>query len=210
MPNDSLNHLTPAFDDPVLGSQACFRHLLDALAHPGKGQTLPNDCRLGQLSAAASQILLTLGDQDTPLWLSPALAQPATLANLRFHLGAPLVAQPHQAELAVVSLNELASLSWPSGQDGVIPFRIGEEIAPEQGATLLIECGELACGPYLQLAGPGLREPVLRQLGALPAAFVAWLCSPWRQRHFPCGLEMFFCAGQQLIALPRTTQIKEA
>ena len=61
------------------------------------------------VSPAATAVLLTLVDGDTPLWLAPALATPDACEALRFHTSAPLVAQRDQAAFAVVlSLSDRA------------------------------------------------------------------------------------------------------
>lgn len=204
-----IRHLTPAFADPVHDSQACFRHLLDAMARPGQRHTLPTDCQFGTLSPAASQVLLTLADQDTPLWLAPSLHQPEVIDNLRFHLGSPLTNDVASAALAVLDLPALASLVWPVARDSALPFPGGNEASPETGCTLIIDCPRLDEGPTLRLAGPGLRAPLLSQLGALPQNLLHWLYSDWRAHHFPCGIDLILCAGQQLVALPRTTRVQE-
>ncbi len=63
--------IEPGFSDDVLGAQAVFRMMLDAMAAPGRVLELPPLLPPGPL-AAARAILLALTDNSTPVWLDPA------------------------------------------------------------------------------------------------------------------------------------------
>src|SRR5262245_32496455 len=141
----------PGFADPVAEAQTTFRAVLDAMARPGTvhaaGEQLTAPPPLDPATAA---VLLTLVDNETPLWLDPALA--AARDWLAFHCGAAIVDAPSDATFAVAaSLPDLASL--PAGTHEV----------PESSATLILSIAALGSGTSYRLAGPGLREPsVLR------------------------------------------------
>ena len=66
----------PRFTDPVDEAQATFRAVLDAMARPGRlhrvGTRLTAPAPLDQATAA---VLLTLVDNETPLWLEPSVAR---------------------------------------------------------------------------------------------------------------------------------------
>src|SRR5258708_12231555 len=91
--------LAPAFTDPVRGSQAVFRSVMDAMARPGTIVATGGLAQAPQpLGLAAAAVALTLTDYETPVWLHPALAQsPEVTARLRFHTRPPLPAHPHPA-----------------------------------------------------------------------------------------------------------------
>ena len=59
----------PGFEDPVRDAQVTFRAVLDAMARPGRlhhaGQNLTAPAPLDRATAA---VLLTLIDNETPLW----------------------------------------------------------------------------------------------------------------------------------------------
>jgi len=184
------------FADPVGDAQATFRAVLDAMARPGKlhqaGERLtppaPLDC-------ATAAVLLTLVDNETPLWLDAAAV--AAKDWLAFHCGAVIADQASEAEFGLMlALPDLAL------------FSTGSHEAPEGSATLVVQIAALGSGKSYRLMGPGLREPALLRATGLPADFVA----VWQRNHalFPRGIDIVLCAGTTLAALPRSVTIEEA
>ena len=188
--------LTPGFAEPVSAAQATFRAVLDAMARPGRlhrvGDALQPPPPLDRATAA---VLLTLADNDTPLWLDAACATASDW--LAFHCGTPIVGDPARAAFAVaLALPDLATLS------------AGSHEVPEASATLLLQVRALGSGTRWRLAGPGLREPALLSIDGLPHDFARI----WRDNHalFPRGIDLVLCAGDQLAALPRSVTVEEA
>jgi alpha-D-ribose 1-methylphosphonate 5-triphosphate synthase subunit PhnH len=185
----------PGFADPVTEAQATFRAMLDAMARPGTlhqaGEQLASPVPLHQATAAA---LLTVVDNETPLWLDQA-ALPAR-DWLAFHCGAAIVAAPDAARFAV-------ALSWPD----LTLFPAGSHEAPEDSATLILQVPALGRGTRYRLGGPGLREPARLSISGLPSVFIA----QWQQNRalFPRGVDIILCAGTTLAALPRSVSIEE-
>jgi alpha-D-ribose 1-methylphosphonate 5-triphosphate synthase subunit PhnH len=186
----------PGFTDPVGEAQATFRAVLDAMARPGRlhrvGARLTAPAPLDQATAA---VLLTLVDNETPLWLEPLVAPAGDW--LAFHCGASIVDVPGHAAFALaLSLPDLAALS------------AGSHEAPENSATLILQIGALGTGTRYRLSGPGLREPTLLATDGLPADFAA----VWQRNHalYPRGVDIILCAGMTLTALPRSVSIEEA
>jgi alpha-D-ribose 1-methylphosphonate 5-triphosphate synthase subunit PhnH len=186
----------PGFAEPVSEAQATFRAVLDAMARPGQlhqaGERLTAPSPLDNATAA---VLLTLVDNETPLWLD------ARAANARdwlaFHCGAMITDAPDKAAFAVaLSLPDLTTLSP------------GSHEAPEGSATLILQIAALSSGTKYRLSGPGLREPAVLAATGLPADFV----QAWQQNHasYPCGVDIVLCAGTTLTALPRSVSIEEA
>ncbi len=186
----------PGFADPVGEAQATFRAVLDAMARPGKlhaaGERLTAPAPLDQATAA---VLLTLVDNETPLWLDPAAA--AASDWLAFHCGAAIIDAPDKAAFAVaLSLPDLAVL--PAGSDET----------PESSVTLILQIAALGDGTRYRLSGPGLREPALLAASGLPIGFAA----AWQRNHalYPRGVDVILCAGTTLTALPRSVSVEEA
>jgi alpha-D-ribose 1-methylphosphonate 5-triphosphate synthase subunit PhnH len=190
--------LEPGFDDPVRGSQAAFRAVLDAMAHPGRIVALPGllgGAPPAPLSAAAAAIALTLCDIDTPVWLDAAASSAA--GYLAFHCGAPLVANPAHARFAIIA--DTLALRPLDG------FALGSDEFPERSATLVIEVADLSYEGGEVLRGPGIRGETRLDVTGLPARF-------WEERAalaelFPRGIDVVFTSGTRLAALPRSTQV---
>jgi alpha-D-ribose 1-methylphosphonate 5-triphosphate synthase subunit PhnH len=188
------DHLSPGFADPVTEAQACFRAILDAIAHPGRIQTIHGVSAPAPLCGAAGAVLLTLVDHETPLWLDPDAA--ASRAWIAFHTGAPAESLERSMFAMALSLPDLTTL--PNGTDET----------PETAATIILQVKALNTGRKFILAGPGLREPTDLLADGLPSDFEAI----WQRNHalFPRGIDLILCAGSQLTALPRGVTVKEA
>jgi alpha-D-ribose 1-methylphosphonate 5-triphosphate synthase subunit PhnH len=183
----------PGFADPVADAQGSFRAILDALSHPGRVVEIaaPLDPP-APLSVAVAAVLLTLADGETTLAL-PADAAPVR-EWIAFHCGTAFAA-PAQADFVLASsLPDLATL------------RPGTDEEPESGATLILQMPSLDGGKALRLRGPGI-ETSTSIAPPLPADFVA----SWGANHarFPRGVDIFLCAGNRLMALPRSVMIEE-
>jgi alpha-D-ribose 1-methylphosphonate 5-triphosphate synthase subunit PhnH len=185
----------PGLQDPVFDAQEAFRIALDAMARPGRVHTLGRPIPGLPLGAAMAHLLLTLSDEDTPVWWQDG--DRSLHQWLRFHTGAPSVARPDRASFAVAT----AAAELPELQR----FAHGSLDEPEQGCTLLVEVPSLANGLPMQAHGPGIREHTLLTVAGLPEGFWA----EWQASHaaFPQGVDIFFTCGDRVLALPRTTRI---
>ncbi len=185
----------PGFADPVADAQSAFRAVLDALARPGQiraagtGLTPP-----APLNPAAAAMLLTLADADPTVYLGPAFADAADW--VRFHCGTQVTDSPADATFILAdALPNLTAL--PNGTD--------EE--PQSGATILLQIPALTGGPARIIHGPGLATPTTLSPQGLPPDFAA----QWATNHaqFPRGIDLILCAGDHLLALPRSLSIRE-
>jgi alpha-D-ribose 1-methylphosphonate 5-triphosphate synthase subunit PhnH len=186
----------PGFADPVDEAQTTFRAVLDAMARPGKLlQVSPRLTAPPPLDLATAAVLLTLVDNETPVWLdTTAMAARDWLA---FHCGAVIIGTPEETRFAVAfTLPELAALP------------AGTHEAPENSATLILQVAALGTGARYRLSGPGLREPTLLAATGLPVDFAAI----WQRNHalYPRGVDIILCADTTLTALPRSVSIEEA
>lgn len=193
--------LSPGFADSVIEAQGVFRALMEALARPGRLQSLP--VRLAPpapLDAGLAAVALTLADHDAPLWLDrPLAAAPAVADWLRFHTGARIVTDPREAAFALVS--------DPARMPALAAFAQGEPDYPDRSTTLALACTTLSDAGGFTLEGPGIRDTARLRPAPLPEGFVA----AWRQNNalFPRGVDLLLTDGARVAGLPRTTIIRE-
>jgi alpha-D-ribose 1-methylphosphonate 5-triphosphate synthase subunit PhnH len=193
-----VSDIAAGLADPPHDSQRLFRTVLEAFSHPGRIVTLIDaPAAAGPLSRAATAFVLTLVDRDTPLWLAPAFDTAPVRDFVRFHTGAPIAARPADALFAVLSTEGMPALdSFPVGTD---PY-------PDRSATLVIELPSLADGPTRTWRGPGIKDRETVALNGLPDSFWAeWAAN---RALFPCGVDLVFVAGADLIALPRSIAVE--
>jgi len=194
---NATSTLAPGLPDAVHDSQQAFRAALDALARPGQVRHIGPALSGVALGGALARLLLSLCDDETPVWWPAATA--ADLPQwLRFHTGAPVAQRPDAASFAV--LTDLAQL--PTLTD----FAPGSAASPEMSGTLLIELPALAGGPGLEWRGPGIAQVQRVGLPGLPEGFWA----QWQANHaaFPQGVDILFTCGDAALGLPRTTRVR--
>lgn len=190
--------LETAFTLPVQDAQHSFRRLLKAMSEPGVIVAL-HQLKHGwqPLNIATTSVLLTLADNDTPVWLSNTLHNDIVSQSLRFHTNAPLVDQPQQATFAVssdtISSEQLTALCE------------GSAVAPETSATLIVQVPSLSGGRMLRLTGAGIAEE--RMIAPqLPNCILHELTE--RPHPFPLGVDLILTCGERLLAIPRTTHVE--
>jgi alpha-D-ribose 1-methylphosphonate 5-triphosphate synthase subunit PhnH len=193
-----MTALATGFADSSHDSQRVFRAVLDAFSHPGRIVTVPAEVETpGALSIAATAFLLTLVDRETPLWLAPELDSTEVRDFVRFHTGAPIVTDTSAATFALLTSARQPML------DG---FAIGSDPYPDRSATLVIAVPALLGGPIRTLRGPGIAGSTTAAIAGLPEGF--W--SEWAANRalFPCGVDVVFAAGSELLALPRSIAVE--
>jgi alpha-D-ribose 1-methylphosphonate 5-triphosphate synthase subunit PhnH len=186
----------PGFADPVGDAQATFRAMLDAMARPGRLHDVGRDLTVpAPLDRATAAVLLTLLDNETPVWLDPVAAD--ARGWLAFHCGAAIVGAPGAAAFAL-------ALSLPKFSE----FSCGTHEIPESSTTLILQVAALGIGTLYRLSGPGLRATADLAVTGLPDDFARI----WQDNHalYPRGVDLVLCAGTALTALPRSVTIEEA
>lgn len=186
--------VSAGFQNPVHQAQATFRALLEALAHPGCGYSLPSSLAPpGRLSPASAAACLTLLDLETQVWLQP---DSEIESWLRFHTGCRLTRHPQQADFAVI---------WHGARSPDLQaFNPGTAESPEGSTTLLIQVESLMDGEGVVLQAPGIlgKRAIAPRL---PAHF--W--QQWSHNHqaYPQGVDVFLFDQTQVMGLPRTVAI---
>ena len=192
----SDNALGKAFADPVMGSQRCFRAILAAMSEPGSVHELTEAIEPPPgVAPAAALVVLTLADQETPVWLAPRYAGAAPF--VRFHCGARIVDDGATAHFALLS----GSDATPS----IGSFNAGEERYPDCSATLIVACPALDGGAAVTLTGPGIRGARRIAPAGLRPGF--WEEVAASNARYPLGVDFILAAGTRILAVPRSSQI---
>ena len=186
--------LLATFSHPVADAQRAFRLMAKAMSEPGVTVSLPPLPAWGNISSAATAVLMMMVDGETPLWIDEKIKDDALLSNIHFHTGAPIT---ENTDASVVLLHAQTTADIAS-------FSPGEDVSLEKSRTLIIDVAGLSGGLAMRLRGPGLMEP--RAIAPqLPESVLKYL----RQRGHSCpqGLDLIFTCGENMMALPRTTDI---
>lgn len=181
--------LSGGFSEPALHAATAFRAVMEAMARPGTLQVIAGARPPAPLSGAAGAVLLTLCDAETPVYLAGTANCEAVRDWLAFHTGAPLVGPSH-CMFAVGAWEALGPIS---------AYPIGTSEYPDRSATLIVECSELV-GSGATLSGPGIKTQAALSLPETEA-FQA------NRALFPLGLDFIFTCGNQLAALPRSSEV---
>jgi alpha-D-ribose 1-methylphosphonate 5-triphosphate synthase subunit PhnH len=193
---------TPGFANPVRDAQLVFRAVLEALARPTAPQRVDAGVRPpAPLSAAVGAVVLALCDEQTPIWLDPALrAAPEVGAWIAFHTGARVVDSTRDALFAIASS--------PSAAPRLSELALGTDEEPHRSATVVIDVrGARRAGP-IAVSGPGVQGVVAWDGDGLPAGFL----EQWQQNRaiFPRGVDVILAAETSVRGLPRTTALIDA
>jgi len=195
------NH-TPGFASPTRDAQQVFRAVLQALAHPTSPQLMTVEVLPpAPLGGTIGAVILALCDEQTPVWLDPALRMNSEVcAWIIFHTGARIVDQVGNAAFVIVSspsaVPHLTDLAW------------GTDEEPHRSATIVIDT---CCAPgigALTATGPGIRGVADWDGAGLPSDFL----DQWQANHsiFPRGVDIILAAETTVLGLPRTTALAGA
>ncbi|MFG1372464.1 phosphonate C-P lyase system protein PhnH [Xanthobacter oligotrophicus] len=196
--------LAAGFADPVHDAQRTFAALMRAMAEPARPVPLVSALSPpAPLSPEMAATALALLDYETPVYLDATLAAvPDVAAFLRFHTGAPVVADPAAARFALL------------GNSAALPdfarFAQGEPDYPDRSATLIVQVarmGEESPGATsagegaLVLEGPGIKGTRTFSAAPLPADFARRLAA--NRALYPLGIDLILCAPGLVAGLPR-------
>ena len=195
MPVSDIGPIGAGFADPVQHSQAIFRCVLDAMAHPGGSREIPvMPYAPAPLNAASTAVALTLLDDSTTVWLDAAADTDAVREFLAFHCGCPIVAHSDEAAFALVA-GPMPSLDR---------FDYGSDEFPENSATVIVQVAALESGSDVCFAGPGIKSFAFMGDPGMADGF-------WREWSnmgalYPRGVDLILTARSKLACMPRTVQ----
>ncbi len=168
-------------------SQQVFNALMWALSYPGRVQPLP-----GSGPQPFLNIGETLIDLETSYYTPQAELQ-SQLAELGARSKSPeLASYQFYPELNERSLEIVRNAP------------IGSYLSPDDSATLIIGA-EIGSGYPLLLSGPGIQTETTLLINGIPPAF--WELRK-EMRRYPAGWDIFLVGNDQLVGLPRTTDVE--
>jgi alpha-D-ribose 1-methylphosphonate 5-triphosphate synthase subunit PhnH len=194
----TVAELPAGFADKVLSAQSTFRSVMDAMARPGTVQRIVAAAGgPAAMMRGTAAIALTLFDHDTPVWLDPDMAATSDVAKwLKFHSGAPVVADSSICSFALLGDGELPALDC---------FSFGTDEYPDRSTTLILQVESLTEGPAFDLSGPGIDGgAVLRATIEPPGLFERLAVNA---TLFPRGIDVVLVADDAIVAIPRTTHL---
>ena len=171
---------------------------MKAMARPGAITGMPSELMPpAPLLPAAAAIALTLCDFQTPVWVSPRLANSDVAQFLRFHTGAPLVNDFSRALFVFVAADD----DVPALED----LAQGTHEYPDRSATLVIQVSGFHAAA-VEITGPGIPASAGFGVEGLTGQF--WEAMTRNHARFPLGVDVFFAAPGAVAALPRSTAIR--
>lgn len=189
--------LDGGFDDIPTESAGIFRAVLDAMSHPGTMQNqLTNLHPPAPLLSTCAAVILTLVDNDTPLWLAPELMGVDVIQYLKFHTGATLVENASDAAFAVFLASDIPDLNQ---------FQSGTAEYPDRSATMIIQIDGGGDASPINLSGPGIKHRQEFSAPGLDGEF--WRKVRSNNSKFPLGLDFVFCLPEGIAACPRSSAI---
>ncbi|MBD1559238.1 phosphonate C-P lyase system protein PhnH [Vibrio sp. S9_S30] len=192
-----MKFVKPGFNDPIHDAQNVFRFILNAMSMPSSLQSMPSELSFGQANAATSQILLTLTDSTTPLWLSDSFQADSELTqNLRFHANTPLTTHPDNASFALINSEQDTDVSQ---------FCWGSEEYPDTSTTVIVQVSSLSSGVGLELSGPGIDGRASIKVEGIHQSLLNQIMAISESQ--PLGVDVLLTCKNQFMALPRTTRI---
>ncbi len=192
--------LSTGFADTVVSAQSTFRSVMDAMAHPGSVQEVVAAVGTpSPLMRGSAAIALTLFDHDTPIWLDQRMSseKPEVANWLKFHSGAPVVTDPSVCSFAVI----VDGAALPDLEQ----FSFGTAEYPDRSTTLILQVESLTQGCEYELRGPGINGAVVLRAKIEPKDLFERLAV--NATVFPRGVDVVLVAGDEIVAIPRTTRL---
>jgi alpha-D-ribose 1-methylphosphonate 5-triphosphate synthase subunit PhnH len=84
-------------------------------------------------------------------------------------------------------------------------FMLGSDDYPDRSTTLIVQVQSIRAGSGLRLQGPDIED--YRDVAIDGLADDFWRALQDSRQWFPRGVDVFLTCANQVVALPRTTQI---
>ncbi|MGE6611230.1 phosphonate C-P lyase system protein PhnH [Peribacillus sp. NPDC076916] len=191
--------------DVVHDIQTVYRKLVTATSRPGTLVVLEREARTldVQLECLSSTILLALTVLDPEVTFKVIAKEGEAVSKMINQLTYSKPVDLPEADFIFI----LHDASEEQMKEAINKAKVGNLFNPHESAMIILEVPDVTEGDSMILSGPGIQEESFISLPNVSA----WLgVRNEKNIEFPLGIDMYFVDRQdRLIALPRTTQIKE-
>ncbi|MGE7686190.1 phosphonate C-P lyase system protein PhnH [Peribacillus simplex] len=191
--------------DVVHDIQTVYRKLVTATSRPGTLVVLEREAKTldVQMECLSSTILLARTVLDPEVTFKVISKAGETVSRMINQLTYSKPVDLPEADFIFI----LHDASEEQIKEALTKAKVGNLLNPHESAMIILEVPDVTKGDSMILSGPGIQQESFISLPNVSA----WLGARNEKNiEFPLGIDMYFVDQQdRLIALPRTTQIKE-
>ncbi|MES1041517.1 phosphonate C-P lyase system protein PhnH [Peribacillus simplex] len=191
--------------DVVHDIQTVYRKLVTATSRPGTSVVLEREAKTldVQMECLSSTILLALTVLDPELTFKVITKEGEAVSRMINQLTYSKPVDLPEADFIFI----LHDASEEQMKEALTKAKVGDLFNPHESAMIILEVPDVTKGDSMILSGPGIQDESFISLPNVSA----WLgVRNEKNIEFPLGIDMYFVDQQdRLIALPRTTQIRE-
>lgn len=191
--------------DVVHDIQTVYRKLVTATSRPGTLVVLDREARTSdvQMECLSSTILLARTVLDPEVSFKVISKAEEAVSRMINQLTYSKPVDLPEADFIFI----LHDASEEQMKEALNKAKVGNLLNPHESAMIILEVPDVTKGDSMILSGPGIQDESFLSLPNVSA----WLAArDEKNMEFPLGIDMYFVDQQdRLIALPRTTQIRE-
>lgn len=185
--------------------QQAFRQVMNAFAHPGACYVLPaypaGETPTRQSGALDTLIRMFVDHATTFCFVGEEPCAQRIAAETRAN-----AASLEEARFVIVP----ASAPAAGGEEAVLNACAGTLLAPETGATIVLECGRVSSEPFAGATPCALSGPGVKDKNVVWVSDAAWArAREQRAVAYPCGVEIILVdASGAVVAIPRSSALE--
>lgn len=191
--------------DIVHDIQTVYRKLVTATSRPGTLVVLDREARTldVQMECLSSTILLARTVLDPEVSFKVISKAEEAVSKMINQLTYSKPVDLPEADFIFI----LHDASEEQIKEALNKAKVGNLLNPHESAMIILEVPDVTKGNSMILSGPGIQDESFLSLPNVSA----WLAARnEKNMEFPLGIDMYFVdQHDRLIALPRTTQIRE-
>ena len=191
--------------DVVHDIQTVYRKLVTATSRPGTLVVLDREARTldVEMECLSSTILLARTVLDPEVSFKVISKAEEAVSRMINQLTYSKPVDLPEADFIFI----LHDASEEQMKEALNKAKVGNLLNPHESAMIILEVPDVTKGDSMILSGPGIQDESFLSLPNVSA----WLAARnEKNMEFPLGIDMYFVDQQdRLIALPRTTQIRE-